>query len=472
MKVSVFNTDEFIEINKLEEITSPVLFERGGTPHPRGLISNEIFGVSVKSRKETFAYISLNGYFFNPHIYKAFKRIYRNIERIIAGDQKYIIDKSGQLVHDDENGETGIKFIYDNWEKIKWERTKGMRNERLDLLTKTPKNEIFMKHQIVIPAFYRDISSTKGGGGSTSELNNLYTKLIRMCSLLTSSEMFDFSFNNTNLTIQNTIVEIYDYFKDKLDGKNGLLRKYLMGKNTIYGGRAVISAPSFHYSRPDEMFIDFEHTGVPISFCCVLAHPFMVWWVRNFFEREFINNQYNKPVYNPKTGEIDRYIKLKNPEAYFNDQFIKKAIDRYIRNPESRFDRIELPVDDSEGKKAYMRFAGRYYSENNEEDASNLINRDMTWTDLLYMAAVDVCEDKHILITRYPLLDYFGVFMNKIRVSSTIQTEPVVVNGKVYPYYPKIRTGMPLEKVSTYYNDTIQFSHSYLPGLDSLSLKI
>ena len=463
----LFNINDFIDINNLKEVTSPVLFERGGTPNPDGLISNEIFGVSVKSRKETFAYISLNGHFFNPHIYKVFKRLYRNIEKIISGEMYVSIQKDGTIVQDDDNGNTGIKFIYDNWDKIKWERTQGMRNERVDLITKTPKNEIFMEYQIVIPAFYRDITSSNGGGGSTSELNNLYTRLIRMCSLLKSSDMFDFSFNNTNLSIQNTIVEIYNYFENKLTGKNGLLRKYLLGKNTIYGVRSVISSPSFHYSNPDDMFIDFEHTGIPISQCCVLVNPFIIYWLKTFFEREFIDNQYNKPVYDPKTGMVEKYLKLKNPEAHFNHKFIEKAVERFIRDPESRFDKIEIPTEDT-SRKYYMGFTGRYYTGTNpdEEDKSTIINRPLTWTDLLYMAAVDATADKHVLITRYPLLDYFGVFINKVRVSSTLQTEPVIVNGRVYKWYPKIDINMSKDKVSTYFNDTIQFSNSYLPGLD------
>ena len=56
MRIDLFDMDEFIELNNLKPITSHVLFERGGIPNPNGLISNEIFGVSVKSRKETFDY--------------------------------------------------------------------------------------------------------------------------------------------------------------------------------------------------------------------------------------------------------------------------------------------------------------------------------------------------------------------------------------------------------------------------------
>lgn len=77
-------------------------------------------------RKETFAYIDLNTPFFNPHAYKAILRIYRDIDRIIAGTLNVSINSDGMLVRD-ENGSTGLKFIYDNWNKIKWEKTHGMK---------------------------------------------------------------------------------------------------------------------------------------------------------------------------------------------------------------------------------------------------------------------------------------------------------------------------------------------------------
>ena len=160
MKIDLFDVEEFVKMNHLEEVTSPILFEYGFTPDPKGLVSNEIFGVTTKSRKETFAYIDLHGHFFNPHIYKAIRRMYRNIDDIINGNKFYSIDTDGHLI-EDENGDTGIDFLYNNWEKINWKKEKdkkssGMRYERESLLSHFKKNEIFMKYQIVIPPFYRE----------------------------------------------------------------------------------------------------------------------------------------------------------------------------------------------------------------------------------------------------------------------------------------------------------------------------
>ena len=465
MKIDVYNIEEFIEINKLPEITSPILFQRGDIPHPEGLISNEIFGVTTRSRKETYAYINLHGYFFHPHIYKAIRRMFRNIDKIINGEMFFIIDEKGYL-KPSESGETGLEFLYNNWEKINWEKPSqngqenvaGMRTERSNLLKHCKKNEIFMKYQIVIPAFYRDIrTSSDSNGGETDDINNLYCRLIRLSSLIKNQDMFDFQFHSTNYNIQTTIIAIYDYFKHKLEKKNGLIRKYLMGKNVDYCTRTVITAPSYHAERPEDLLVDFRHTCIPVSQVCSLAYPFVLKYIKDFFEREVIDQQNNIQIYDPATDTLSgSNVKFKNPESYFSDKFIKKMLDTYIKDPESRFTKIELPVEGN--RKYFLNFSGKRMDSSNTSELAGIIDRPMTWTDLLYMAAEYVTRDKHVLITRYPLLDEFGVFMSRIRVSSTTRTMPMYVNGYLYKWYPIIDPDINPEDIGNQFIDKLILS--------------
>ena len=60
MKVKLLHIDEFVKLNSLDKITSPMLFEKGGVAHENGLLSNVIFGNTTNDRKNTFAYISLS----------------------------------------------------------------------------------------------------------------------------------------------------------------------------------------------------------------------------------------------------------------------------------------------------------------------------------------------------------------------------------------------------------------------------
>lgn len=466
MKIELIDAEEFCDINHLKEVTSPVIFQRGNVPHPNGLISNDIFGITIQSRKQTFAYINLYGHFFHPHIYKAIKRMFRNVEKVVNGEEYYSISKEdGTLVKDDVNGHTGIDFLYENWDKIKWKYSEkqGMRNERVDLITKTPKNKVFMKYLIVIPAFYRDIISNENGSGETGKLNTFYAKQIRMCSMLKDQNLFDFQLYATQYNIQETLVSIYDYFKNKLDKKNGMIRKYLMGKTVDYSTRSVITAPQFHAERPSDMMTDLRHCALPISQVCSLAHPFVMHHLKAFFEREVFSNKYGKIIYDSKTDKLVGIEALKNPESYFNDKYLEKMIKRFIRDPESRFDKIEVPTENGI---MYLQFNGMRFDSSNRSEISGIAFRPMTWTDLLYQVCVEATKDKHVLITRYPLLDEYGTFAARIRVVSTTQTEVVKINERIYKWYPKVELDAPRESIGNRFIDSIQFSNSHLPGLD------
>jgi hypothetical protein len=212
MKIDLIQIKKFIEINNLKEVTDCIIFEKGNTPSSQGLLSTDIFGVSVTERKETYAYINLNGHFLHPFIYKLLKRMNRNFESIVYGSKKFIISKEGLLV-EDENGETGLEFLYKNWEKLNFPRNNSMiRSERIDVLDSYDKETIFTHYWIVIPAFYRDINLQSASQGKIShhEINDKYAKLIRQSSILKDNNNFDFVLNTTRAKIQEVLVEIYD----------------------------------------------------------------------------------------------------------------------------------------------------------------------------------------------------------------------------------------------------------------------
>lgn len=469
MKIDLYDVDEFVKLNNLKEVTSGVLFQRGGVPHPDGLLSNEIFGITVKSRRETFAYIDLHEHFFHPHIYKLIKRMFANIDKIINGEEFYSLNKEGILVVDRENGETGIDFLYRNWDKITWKKNEGsdaagsIRNERVGLLEKCKKSEIFISKLPVIPVFYRDVTSTSGGG-KTGDLNKYYANLIRVTTLLRDREMFGFQFHATNYNIQQCLLTIYDYFKGKVEKKNGMIRKFLMGKTVDRCVRTVITAPNYHAERPTDMMVDYYHCAIPISQICSLAYEFMMHWLKNFFEREVISKELEKVVYDPEEKSAVQYLQLDNPSSYFDEKYIKNMMDTYIRDPSSRFNKIEVPVkNNTTGKPFYLRLTGRLLE--SKAETASIVYRPLTVTDLLYMAAVDVTKDKKCMITRYPITDEFSIIINNIRVNSTTKVMPMMVNGHVYKWYPVIDFDAKPHIIGSKFIDSIQFSNSFLKGI-------
>jgi DNA-directed RNA polymerase beta' subunit len=238
MQIDLIPVEKFIKLNKLQEITNPVIFEKGSIPTTDGLLSTDIFGVSTKDRKDTYAYISLNGHFLHPFIYKMLKRMNRKFEAIVNGTKNFIIDEEGKLV-EQEDGSTGLEYLYKNWEKIKFEKNESrMRSERIDLLSATDKNELFTQYWIIIPAFYRDVNVQIGNKiGGYEEINEFYAKLIRFASMINNTNNFNFVLEITRGKMQQMLEQIYDKLKGKIEKKQGIIKKSLLGKNVDYGAR-------------------------------------------------------------------------------------------------------------------------------------------------------------------------------------------------------------------------------------------
>lgn len=480
MKINLFNYEEIIKMNSLKEVTDPIMLNAGYNPTPNGILSTDIFGRTEFDRKTTWAYINLREYFFHPYVYKIVKRIDRRVEGIVAGLNSYIVDSSGELIEDDKKGSTGIKFLYDNWEKIKFKETaSNRRKERILLLKGLKKDVIFTRYFLVSPPFYRDINLQNKHDGKLGVdlINDLYSKLIRLCSSLERSYDYDIVGNITRAKIQGVLVDIYNYSMNKIrpksnmkiegqdvggSAKSGIMRQFVLGKSIDYGTRVVISTPKFNVNHFSEMKVDFTKTGIPLSVCCTIFYPFVLKWIKDFFENEFILETY---PYMTKDGEVKR-VKLKNPKAYFNDEYLQKNIDLYIHSYGDRFKRI--PIPNEEGIDLHMSISGRkarIVDGKPSISTSPLINRHATWTDLLYLAAVDVTENKCVTITRYPITDYLSIFPSMVTVLSTRKTVPMYIDDKFYQYYPDINLSLPSNDVETLFTETLELSNLYLKAL-------
>jgi hypothetical protein len=261
------------------------------------------------------------------------------------------------------------------------------------------------------------------------------------------------------------LVNIYNYFLDQIKGKYGLIKQNLMGKSIDYGVRAVISAPTYNHNKFEDNIVDIEHAAVPISQCCSLYYPFIESWLKNFFQREIINDPNLVSYYDTDLKHMVT-AKIINPEDQFSEKNIKKMIDDYILNPDNRFKIIsvslEMPKAKNKVLKTYMGIKGKAFNKNNIEST---LSRPMTVTDLLYIACVDVCEKRHVMLSRYPVGTDKGIVFNKINVQSTMNHIRLIFNGKEYKFYPDINLKLDPSKVGVQFIDTLTVSNAHLDGM-------
>ena len=364
-----------------------------------------------------------------------------------------VIDPSGGLIPatpQHKNSGTGIEFIYNNWEKFKFTKNNSTsRSERVDFMARMKKSQAFTNKQLVIPAFYRDIDLSQASNGklATDTITKLYAKLIRMVSGLTSNDtkddwgLFSFVGHNTRYNIQMTLVEIFKYFIGMIKGKNGIFRKSVMGKSVDYGIRAVISSPSYRFDKYTQTKVSFTHCGVPLNMVIHAFAPFIKAWCLNFLNNSLDSDgdsNYNK----------DNHIKQ------YDDEFISKAIKRFDKFPDSRFDLVTYKSVNHEIKNDYI-----YITTSDDERIK------LTWAGLFYMAAFNVVKDKHVYITRYPLENHMAIFPSKVNTLSSMNTRNLIINGVNYPDYPVMPDKLDRSKVANQFIDALQMANIYVTAL-------
>lgn len=500
IRIALADINEIVKVNKLKEITTSTYFEYKGIPTEDGIFSFQIFGKPGSyDRKTTFAYIDLHDPYLHPLAYKTLIRLNRKFESCITGKSWFKIDSHGELVEVKEeelakleNDEaeyykhkigTGLKWLYNNWERLKFKRTKSQdRTQRIKFFTTNKKDVIWQTKELVIPPFYRDINFEKIQYNVINRdvLNELYTRLLRLLSSVKFNALYsdddrDFEdpmVNNSRVLIQNQLNEIYAYFIGRLELKNGLIHKGLMGKSIDYSGISVITSPKINQERYEDMPVNFFNMGIPLYQVCNLFYPFIIKWLTDWFSAQLTNNATIYPYVDGKKGSKDKlntvyHISPKTMDDYDSNN-LHRIIKRFSKTPNSRFDKVTVRVEEID-EPVPLSFSGVLYNpfndEPNESD-SGIANRPLTWTDLLFMAAYNTTQDKHVFITRYPITSNLSIFPSKVNINSTINTQPVEIEGIKYPRYPVIDLSVPYNKVESQFIDSVQMFNGTLKGLN------
>ena len=466
-KLDILDPERFIKTNDVQEVTNPVYFVRKGVPTDDGLLSNTIFGITTEERANKYAYIDLTEWFLHPLIYKLWVRMDNRIREIVHGTKKFSINSAGDFIEDEENGSNGVKFLKDNIDKIKIKRSESHTRDTNIKFIMDNKDKIFIKKWIVIPAYYRDVN-TEANHIEVGELNRLYNLLLIAVRSLKETADYGLSMSSAAKgRVQELLLDIYNWLSKEpnIYGKRGIIKRAVMSKTADYASRLVLSAPNLRVEKLEDLMVDLDHSAVPLASLCTNLYPYVVFWIRRFFENEFSGSAMY-PYLSKDDGQI-HYVKVKDPLIEFSDNRIKKELDRFIHGYSNRFIPIEVPNE--ENRKIYMVFKGRQLNAENatQEEIlkTPLVGRRLTWCDLIYMACVECSADKSILITRYPMDSYFNQFPSKIVVASTKDTEPIWYDNKFYKHYPKIRKEDIGQDTSNKFIDTLNICNLYLGAI-------
>ena len=472
----LLDIEDFIKKNDVKEISNPIFFNQNKLPTSDGLLSNEIFGITKEERANRFGYIDLHGTFLHPLVYKVWSALDKNIKSIVHGIDNFVIDSNGQFKQD-PNGKTGIKFLKDNINKIKIRSTDSTKRDRVIEFLNISKPLMFITKYPVIPAFYRDVN-TEGGKVGVGDINKYYNSIIIASKALAEAQDYGLSISNSQAgRMQEILLQVYNYFGAGnpdakgsgvgMPSKFGIIRRANLSKTTDYSSRLVITSPELKVEKLDDIEADMDYSVVPLASLSINFLPYMIFWLRNFFENEFSTR--TTYTVHMKDGKV-KEIPIQDYQIAFSDERIKDEINRFAHGYSNRFIPIKIPTVDKK-LNVYMHFKGKITSSQDAKDneQGEIINRRLTWCDLLFMAASEVTADKHILITRYPIDSFYNQFPTKVKVQSTIETEPMLVNSgamsKFYKKYPKIREEDIEKDTSNKFIDSLNMCNGYLDSI-------
>lgn len=468
MKVFIC-TDDVIAENHLKPVTNSISFSKGNEPTPDGIFSEVIFGTTQSEKILNHAYIDLKHKFFHPYVYEILKSLHSKIPEVLTGEKVWTI-KEGKLVEvSDETSplynpnNTGLEYIIKHFRELKFEKNDSiLHNDKIKFFKVLTDKEIFITKFLVIPRFYRDYT-VNGRMKSVDPINNMYTRLIGMCNSLESG-IVGYTSHKTMMAIQEQMVTIRKYGQQLIEKKEGLIHRSILGRNTTFGARGVISVPSLvGCDYPDDCQVDMIHTGLPLSKCIEGGYPFILKWLLDWVEREVSGGAIEVYAKNEQGVYQAEEIRIKNHVNIFNEKYINKRLQMFRYGYGGRWEPIKLETED--GRQVYCRFHGQIMPGKDYNRAeSTIVDRPLTWCDLIYMSAEDTLSDKHIYSTRYPVEDYFNIIPTRVAVLSTLKTAPMMVNGKLYKHYPVINPFENEVNVSRSFIDTIMPSNLHLQG--------
>ena len=308
MKLKLLDINDFIESRKVKEVSSTKQYIGGGKLKldPKGLYSEEIFGlVSQPKRKRTFGYTDLKTKIIHPEAFPILISIGPNISKVLMGKDKFIVDDKGRLIQD-PSGSTGVSFFIKNFDKINFEYESKGKKSNIIKFVEDNRQKILIDKYLVWPAGIRDIQVSQQSGKVAhqfSDLNTLYERLLRQAgNIIGDINLMPEEFSAPMIDrIQRTLKDISTWVKDRMKGKQGLIRGGMLKKITDYSGRMVIT--------PDPS-LKLGFIGIPWQFVIKLFEPFSLHYL--LMDKENTSKLFGDSDIN----ELKRIISNANLEPY------------------------------------------------------------------------------------------------------------------------------------------------------------
>lgn len=459
LNISVMDVEKFIKDHMCGEVTSTFIHvpSEPSKFDANGLFSETIFGdIGTPERFTRHGYITLNCRVFHPLMFQNIRSLKRSYIDIIAGKAFAIWDDVNKefvnASEDDEGADTGFAFFLKHFDKIDFKKNQSLkRNDKINVLTKY-KDRIFIKHCLVIPAGIRDMREDEGRVEKDS-INSLYSSLLNSARAMVPAGDLDPIYDVVHYAVQRKVNEIYEYLSNLVEGKRGFLQGKLGHRSVIGSTRNVITATSLEAVDPESpQYHRCDETKVPLYQSAKCFASLMVYQIKSLFYSSIIEQSSDSvPLIDPVTFKlVYAAIDPKDKDLLVTEEGIQKTIDRFrdvdfrrrpvIARSDKRPYYLYLVYDDN--NKIYIFRNLEEFKSSFEGEFSPTKVRPLTYAEMIYTAAYFATIGKHVLVTRFPILDEQNIYPSKIHVMTTDPARVITLvsgtnnEGIVLPEWP------------------------------------
>ncbi len=482
-KTRLLKYEEDIKVNLIQEVTSTVIFEPNTKSfHPQGLFSESIFGpLTDLSRFTTEGYIDLHTKIIHPVVFRELISKKKFYTGILSGNKYATFNKDSfefELAQPEDKGaSTGFEFFMKYINQLhKADKPKSLTAANKHKMMQLYKTNLSTSKFLVIPAGLRDIDM-KSARLAQDDINKIYLQILNFASGLSDHELSsDSLFDSIRYNIQLRVDEIYKHIFNMLSGKEGFLEKHYGSRKVVQGTRNVISmVPQSSKGPGDITNLKVDETLVPLLNTIKAFQPFFVKYIIRDLYNESIPNDAveNVSLIDPKTLNTT-YTSVTPVELrkYTTNKSVVGLINKFRH---VAFRESPVSIKGSDNKLYYLLLTYKiddkvFIGKNADELKSIVLQYEetfdsaklapLTWVEAMYIAAMTITPDKHMFITRYPVIEDGSIYPSKVQVAST---EPSLT-CKLH-YGSKLMTLPRYPILGNTYPEALGLSTSRLQGL-------
>lgn len=478
--IRVMDVDAYIQNNNIPPVTSLAIDMPSSSEfHVKGLFSEEIFGaVGNPERLIQFGYIELNTTILAPIVYKNLIKLSKLYHEIMAGKAYAVFDdatKDFVRAYDtkaNQNADTGYTFFMKHFPELEIPSSPSdARKTRINIIDKY-RTIAQYRRILVLPAGLRDYTIDENGVPVQDDINKLYRTLMGYAFGMPATNTENPVYDTIRYNIQEKVMEIYTYIEDINTGKKGFLQGTYGSRRVALGTRNVITAGTYDTLTPDDpQTLQHNETKVGIFQTLKGLQPVVIHHFKEVFVDPILGDGSTTkiPLTDPKTykltmsdvsqKELDRFT---STEAIEN--WIRKFKNKNIRETPIKIDGKYLIMVYDTGKEIslFRNIDDVKSALGFKPDMKNV--RPVTWAEAFYLAATLASENRHVFITRYPVIGDTSTYPSKIHLVSTEPGRVVTFRdllsntlSRTFPNYPVL--GNP-------YTDSVIVHSGRLGGLD------